>query len=128
MKKHKFLEDATYLPMTMGKFEELTNEILTPINELCRPNFLSGDYFAQILMSAIHAYPHKQGIVYKSELFESCVNRISCHVTFHAVEEIKKRLNPEKAANPDMNSLETDNPQPLEREAHSQEPAQAEQS
>lgn len=128
MKKQKFVQDATYLPVTMSQFEELTNELLAPINELCRPNFLSGDYFAQILMSAIHAYPHKQGLVFKSELFESCVNRISCHATFHAVEEIKKRLSPAKADAPEANDPETDNPQPIEAETPAQTQAQASQS
>lgn len=128
MKKHKFLNDATYLPVTMDQFQELTNELLVPLNEIARPNFLSGDYFAQILMSAIHAYKHEVGIVYKSELFESCVNRISCHVTFHAVEEIRKRLDPAKAADPELNSPETDNPAPIQGEAHSQETPQAAQA
>lgn len=127
MKKHKFLNDATYLPVTMGQFEALTNELLTPINELCRPNFLSGDYFAQILMSAIHAYKHEIGIVFKSELFESCINRISCHVTFHAVEEIRKRLDPTKAQDPELNNPEIDNPEPIQGEAHSEQTLQTAQ-
>lgn len=87
-----FKSDSTYLPVTMSQFEELTNEILEKVNEVCAPNFLSGDYLAQILMSAIHALDHKHGRVNKSELFESCINRISCHVTFHASEEIRNRL------------------------------------
>lgn len=123
MNKYRPVKDATYLPVTMDQFQELTNELLTPINELCRPNFLSGDYFAQILMSAIHAYDHKTGMVYKSELFESCVNRISCHVTFHAVEEIRKRLSPDKATDP-----EVDNPAPVVGEAHQEETLQTAQS
>lgn len=128
MNKYRPVKDATYLPVTMGQFQELTNELLVPINELCRPNFLSGDYFAQILMSAIHAYKHETGIVYKSELFESCVNRISCHVTFHAVEEIRKRLNPEKAADPEANNPETDNPAPITGEPHPEQAPQASQA
>jgi len=128
MKKHKFLNDATYLPVTMSQFEALTNELLTPLNELARPNFLSGDYFAQILMSAIHAYDHKTGIVYKSELFEGCVNRISCHVTFHAVEEIRKRLDPAKAQDPELSDPETDNPLPIQGEDHSDQTQKVAQS
>lgn len=90
--KAKFSNDETHMPVSMEQFETLTNEILVEFNKIAAPNFLSGDYMAQILMSALHAYDHKQGYVRKSDLFESCVNRVSCHVTYHAVEEIRKRL------------------------------------
>lgn len=103
MEVHKFqsTDDEVYFPCTMLQFESLTNEILSAVNIIVAPNFLTGDYLAQILMSALHAIDHKQGIVKKSELFLSCVNRIGCHVTFHAVEEIKRRLKAEHdAANP----------------------------
>jgi len=92
MKKIVFKDDATYLPVTMDQFQDLTNEILTEINKVCSPHALDGDYCAQILMSAIHAYDHKVGRVSKIELFSSCINRISCHVTYHSVQEIQKRL------------------------------------
>src|ERR1019366_5727801 len=105
MVKQEFAEDEIYLPCTMKGFEELTNEILNAVNVVVDPNFLTGDYLAQILMSAIHALDHKQGVVKKSELFSSCINRISCHITFHAVEEIQKKLKEEHAKA---------NPQPLE--------------
>ena len=98
VKKHKFLNDATYMPITMDQFQALTNELLVPLNEVAKLHCtedskgFNGDYMAQIVMSAIHAYKHEVGVIYKGELFESCINRISCHVTFHAVEEIRKRL------------------------------------
>jgi hypothetical protein len=134
MKKHKFLNDATYLPVTMTQFQALVNELLVPLNEVAQLHCteeskgFNGDYMAQILMSAIHAYKHETGLVYKSELFESCINRISCHVTFHAVEEIRKRLSPEKASDPELNNPETDNPAPIQGEAHQEETPQAAQS
>lgn len=90
--KIKFDQNSIYLPVTMKQFESLTNEILIEVNKLCHPLFLSADYLAQILMSAIHAMDHKHGRVLKSDLFESCVNRISCHVTYDCVQEIQAKL------------------------------------
>ncbi len=95
-----FKNDSTYMPVTMQQFESLTNEILTEINKITAmgtkdgeaPSSLNADYAAQILMSALHAYKHETGLVSKIELFESCINRISCHVTYHAVNEIQERL------------------------------------
>lgn len=92
MDKATFDQDETYLPLTMKQFEDLTNEVLTKLNVILAPNALDADYTAQILMSAIHALDHKHGIVNKTDLFNSCVNRISCHVTYHAVQEIQERL------------------------------------
>ncbi len=92
MTTQKFEENETYLPVTMQQFESLTNEVLTKVNEVCNPHFLNADYMAQILMSAIHALDHKHGLVKKSDLFESCINRISCHITYHAVQEIQAKL------------------------------------
>lgn len=92
VKKQTFKCNDTYLPVTMDQFQTLTNEILTAINTVCAPHFLDSDYAAQILMSAIHALDHKHGHVKKSDLFESCINRISCHVTYHAVNEIQTRI------------------------------------
>lgn len=105
MEVYKFEIDETYFPCTMLQFEELTNEILTAVNTVTNPHFLTGDYLAQILMSALHALDHKHGVVKKSEIFLSCINRIGCHVTFHAVEEIQKKLKVEN---------QKENPQPLE--------------
>ena len=92
METQKFEQDDTYLPCTMKQFEDLTNEILGAVNNVVSPHFLTGDYLAQVLMGAIHALDHKYGLVKKSDLFNSCINRISCHVTYHAVEEIQKKL------------------------------------
>lgn len=93
-----FKNNLTFLPVTMKQFEDLTNEILSAVNMLSAPNFLEADYMAQVLMSAIHALKHENGMVRKSELFESVVNRISCHITYHAVEEIQKRIKAQAAA------------------------------
>jgi hypothetical protein len=92
-----FKNNLTFLPVTMKQFEDLTNEILSAVNMLSAPNFLEADYMAQVLMSAIHALKHENGMVRKSELFESVVNRISCHITYHAVEEIQKRIKAQAA-------------------------------
>ena len=103
-----FQEDETYLPVTMQQWENLTNEILTEFNKLADPHFLNGDYFSQILMSAIHAYDHKVGWVSKSELFDSCVNRISCHVTYSAVQAIQARIKAEGGIKPQLVESEDD--------------------
>jgi hypothetical protein len=84
------------MPITMQQFEDITNEILVEINRIASPHGLDANYMAQILMSALHAYDHKDGIVKKSDLLSSCINRISCHVTYHAVQEIQKKMNIEK--------------------------------
>lgn len=103
-----FPVDKGYLPVTMQQFEELTNEILSEINNLCAPHFLDANYVAQVLMGAIHAYDHKVGWVSKSELFDSCVNRISCHVTFHAVQEIQAKIKAESGIKPTLVESEDD--------------------
>ncbi len=92
MKKEKFNNNETYLPVTMQQWEDLTNEMLSAINRVASPQFLNADYAAQVLMSAIHALDHSKGIISKQELFESCINRISCHVTYHSVQEIQARM------------------------------------
>jgi hypothetical protein len=96
MNKQRFEQNDTYLPVNTEQFEALTNEILTAINEVSTPHFLKGDYLAQILMSAIHAMDHKIGYVKKSDLLDSCINRISCHLTYNVVQDIQAKL---KAAN-----------------------------
>jgi hypothetical protein len=109
MKKPNFEDNYTYLPVTMQQFETLTNEILKAVNEVTAPHYLSSDYMVQILMSAIHAYDHKTGIVKKSDLFESCVNRISCHVTYHASEAVRAKLQ----STPEDQAAETNAPSDL---------------
>jgi len=97
MSRVEYAVDDVMLPVTMDQFQTMTNEVLTEINKYIAPNFLNADYMAQILMSAIHALDHKHGYASKQALLESCINRISCHVTYHAVQEIQKRLEAEKA-------------------------------
>lgn len=124
VKKKSFKNDLTALPVTMEQFQDLTNEVLTALNEISAPLALDADYVAQILMSAIHAMKHEFGYAKKSDLFESCVNRISCHVTYHVVEEIQNKLKAKAAADaPKTETVETpdgnltDNVTPLVQEA-----------
>lgn len=87
-----FKDDETHLPITMQQFEDLTNEITGAANVLAAPHFLDSKYVAQVLMSAIHAMPHTKGLVKKSELLESVINRVSCHLTYDAVQDIQAKL------------------------------------
>ena len=88
----RFVHDRTHLPVTMQQFQDLTNEILVEINKLTAPHMLDADYLAQVLMSAIHATKGEIGFISKYAMFESCVHRISCHLTYDAVQEIQKRI------------------------------------
>lgn len=92
MEKRTFEPDEIYLPITGKQFEDLTNEILVAMNELATPDVVGPDYFAGVLMSDIHSRDHKLGRIKKSELFEGCVNRISCQATYHIVEANQARL------------------------------------
>lgn len=92
MEKRTFEPDEIYLPITGKQFEDLTNEILVAMNELAAPDMVGPDYFAGVLMSDIHSRDHKLGRIKKSELFEGCVNRISCQATYHIVEANQARL------------------------------------
>lgn len=123
MKKITFKENDTNLPLTMDQFEALTNEMVAQVNKLCDPHFLKGDYVAQVLMSAIHALDHKIGFVKKNELFAAVLNRISCHVTYHAVNEIQAALKEkelaEKAAGIEAGNAEAPSTDVLTTEAAS---------
>ncbi len=117
-KRKTFPKDTTYLPVTMEQFEALTNEILTAVNEVSTPHFIEADYLAQVLMGAIHALKHETGMIKKTELFESCINRISCHVTYHVVQEIQAKLKAKEAAEKSATTTETpDNVVSLEQES-----------
>lgn len=105
LKRKTFKNNDFYLPVTMKQFEELTNEILIALNSLTGPEDEKGekiafdaDYTAQILMSVIHSTSKKEGIANKLELFESCVNSISKHVTYHVVQQIQEKLKANVAA------------------------------
>jgi hypothetical protein len=100
-----FENDETYLPVTLQQFESLTNELLVPFNELTTPQALDGNYFADIVHGAIHQLDRKRGTIKKSELFMSCVNMVSKHITYHAVESIRAALKA-KAEQTQQNSLE----------------------
>lgn len=66
------------------------------INKLTAPQAIDGDYMAATVMSALHS--QKGGTMLKSEVFDSCVNRISQQMTFHAVEAIQERIAANEAA------------------------------
>jgi hypothetical protein len=87
-----FIDDETILPVTMKQFEDLTNEMIEHINFYTQPYKTDADYTAQVLMNVIHALDHKRGFVSKLELFEACINRISCHLTYRANEEIQRKI------------------------------------
>jgi hypothetical protein len=98
VERKKFTHNDIYLPVTMKQFEELTNELLAAINTITgeEDQGFEADYFAQVLMSAIHAMKHEDGRTTKLALFEGCVNRISCHVTYHMVQEIQRKIEAKK--------------------------------
>lgn len=100
MNKLKFKNNDTYLPVNAKQFEELTNEILAAVNQVASPHFLDANYLAQIVMSAIHAMDHKHGYVKKSDLFDSCINRVSCHLTYNIVQDIQAKLKAEAPTPP----------------------------
>lgn len=113
-KAGSFKDNDIFLPITMQQFQDLTNEIMTEMNVVAAPNFTKGDYVAQLVMSTLHALDHKNGRTKKSEIFLSCVNRMSCHVTYAAVQEIQRRLKEETEA---AEALGEETGTPLEPEA-----------
>lgn len=87
-----FPNDQIYLPLSGKQYEDLVNELLPALNgvaEAERGQSFDGKYLSQILMSVIHSLDHKDGLVSKQALFEGCVNRISCHITYHIVQKIQ---------------------------------------
>ena len=117
MERRVFENDEVYLPITGKQFEDLTNEILVAMNELSAPDVVGPDYFAGVLMSDIHSRDHKLGRIKKSELFEGCVNRISCQATYHIVEANQTRLKAEPEA---AKVAGADNVTPITRAAEAQ--------
>jgi hypothetical protein len=97
MTKQEFVEDETYLPVTMKQFEALTNEMLTALNVLSSPQLMDPETMAQYVHASIHHIDHSTGIIKKSELFEACVNRISNNLTFKIAEGIHSKREAEKA-------------------------------
>jgi hypothetical protein len=88
----RFVHDRTNKPMTMQQFQDLTNEILVELNKLTVPHMLDADYVAQVLMSALHGTKMETGFISKYALYESCIHRISSHLTYDAVQEIQARI------------------------------------
>lgn len=91
---------AQYLPVTAQQFEDLTNGILVQLNALSEPHKFEANYVAQVVMSAVHALPHTQGLVAPNEIFDSVLNRISCHLTYNIVQDIQAKLKMEQSAAP----------------------------
>jgi len=85
MKKVKFKENETYLPVTMEQWADLVNEFLTKFNEVAAPKFLVAGAMEELLMQAIYHLDHDKGIILKDKLFEGCINRLSCHLTYNSV-------------------------------------------
>lgn len=117
-----FKNDEMYLPVTFDQFEDLTNELLAAMNMLTAPHYLSADYMAQVLTSAIHALKGDDGLIKKSALFKSCVKRISMHITFDANTEIQDRIKAEAAkAGETVGTLPADQLQPNQETAPQEE-------
>ena len=98
MEKQTFDNDETYLPCTNQQFQDLTNEILMKFNALIAPQALDANYFAQVVHGVIHAIDRKVAIVSKAALLEGCVNMVSKHVTYHAVEALQAAMAAQAAA------------------------------
>lgn len=108
MERAVFEKDETYLPVTAPQFEALTNEVLTEFNKITSPFSVDANYFAETLMNVIHQLVRTQGVVKKSVLLECAINLISKHTTYHAIEALKKSLDPLPEATPsDMEDVPT---------------------
>lgn len=86
-----FTPDMTYMPVTPTQFEGLTNELLVEFNKLADPQALDAEFFAEVLMGALHSVERGTSWISKSKVFDSCVNKISNRLTFKIVEEMHKR-------------------------------------
>lgn len=123
----RFAHDRTHFPMTMEQFQDLTNELLVELNQLTAPYALDADYVAQVLMSALHGTKADIGFLSKYAIYESCIHRISSHLTYDAVQAIQARIKeknkPEDIATvpAEPNSEETvviPTAQPIENSVH----------
>lgn len=85
MTKAKFKQNETYLPVTLEQWTDLVNEFLGEFNKIAAPKFLVAGAMEELLMQAIHHLDHDKGIVSKAALFEGCINRLSCHMTYESV-------------------------------------------
>jgi hypothetical protein len=80
------------LPCTLQQFEDLTNSMLTDFNEIIAPQALGANYMAEIVMSAIHQLDRKVGVIDRQELLNMCINMVSKHVTYHAIQAMKDQM------------------------------------
>lgn len=103
MEKPNFEKDSTYLPCTLQQFQDLTNEILIEFNKLIAPSALDGNYFADVLNGVIHSLDRKTARVSKQDLFDGCVNLVSKHVSYHAIEAMRQQLNQPSQSESDLN-------------------------
>jgi hypothetical protein len=117
MRDKRFATEFTYLPVTLQQFQDLTNEILTEFNKLTAPSGLDGNYMAQVLHGVIHGLERTKGDVSKEVLLDSCINMVSKHITYHAIQEIEARMKAERAAaQTPTETPPTDNVVPFDQE------------
>lgn len=103
-----FNQDMTYMPVTPMQFETLTNELLTEFNKLADPQALDAEFFAEVLMGALHSVERGTSWVSKSKVFDCCVNKISNRLTFKIVEEMHKRKLEAQEQNKTLDESEDD--------------------
>ena len=100
----------------MQQFQDLTNELLVEFNKLMSPHALDGNYMAQVVHGAIHSLDRTEAKVSKTALLDRCVNMVSKHVTYHAVQEIEARMKAEKEKQTNPENPATDNVVPFDQE------------
>jgi hypothetical protein len=129
-----FKNDEIYLPTTYAQLDSLVNEILTAMNCLTQPMYLTADYMLQVVTSALHGlkeYDH--GVVKKSYLFRACVKKVAMHVSYDATKSVQDRIKNQATAKGEvvqtftdgMNDESDEAPQELEPDAPSQAPSEA---
>ena len=93
-----FKNDEIYMPVTMEQLENLCNEILTAMNILSAPYYLTAEYMLQVLTATMHGLKEfDAGRVKKSYLFRACVKKISMHVSYDATKAIQDKIKAEAA-------------------------------
>jgi hypothetical protein len=69
---------------------------------------------AQIVHGAVHQLDRKTAIVSKTELLDACINMVSKHTTFHAVQAIEAEMKAKKDL--EQQSSPTDNVVSIEQD------------
>jgi hypothetical protein len=102
----RFAQNEIFMPLTATQFEDLANELLPEVNKLAsKEQGFNSEYFAQILISAIHSIPKGTGRINKLKLALDCIHRISQHLTFTIGQDIRAKLEA-KGGMPENNSEE----------------------